>query len=214
MRIPRSKLLLSGLLFSSILVAQEVSDDSGTRFFQMLKAVFHSTERPITFDEAVATSSVIASGNLIKVIPGRSIGSSAAPGMPPMNTVLLKIRPSRVLKGDREEYYLLETPASNLMVSELNETLYTGDLVFLLRPASERFISPEISIWPEAQAELSHDKPLYQLTRRALLFTPGASGRLEAPLDYHREFSDIHANIGSIAELEAHIIDIQSRAQQ
>lgn len=154
----RSEFVLCCLLISSFANAQQVSPDShaldapadelsthyrsnglymdgsGLKFFQMLRASYSSLDIPISFEEIIERSSVIARGYLIQVIPGRSITHAQQTLMPAHETVLLKIGVSDVLKGDRRDFYLVEYPAYSSIIGALNEELYRGDLLVFLQP--------------------------------------------------------------------------------
>lgn len=224
MRNVRRALLPTCLLISTMALGQGIhpdarpgsyTDGTGTRFFQILGGAVQSQDHPMTFDEAVEASSVIARGNFSGVILGRSQNSARTPEAAAINTVFLKIVPSNVLKGNREDYYLVETPGSVKMSRELNETLYLGELVFFLSPAENYFMYPAISVWPEGQAELANDRPLYMLTRQSLLFALSGSGRLASPLHPWPQFVDLYTNIGSLEEFESRIMEtIEAQTQR
>jgi hypothetical protein len=215
MRIPRLGFVLIALLLSfaetghaNTPVPGAYTDGPGLEFFKMLR--FGQFDyAPTTFDETVEKSSVIAKGHLLDVIPGRSIGRTTAPSSPSMTTVFLKILPSKLLKGNREDYYLVEVPASQRMVSELREELYSGELLFLLLPAGNFFTNPRISVSSEAQAEWISGKPLYMLTMHSTLFTISGIGNLASPLDVYYAFHDLYTELLSLEELESHILSIQ-----
>ncbi len=236
MRVLNPKFVLFGLLIPSITIGQETvpdengtdtsvdgflpgppanpgtyTDSSGFRFFQILRFTLQARDIPATFDELVEQSSVIVRGSLSEIIPGRSIVSRAAGhGGSPLPTVFLKIVPTNVLKGSRDDYYLLETVASFESFRELQEEIYTQDLVFLLRPADNWLIEPAISLWPAAQAEFDQGKPLYQLARRSMLFANSGTGNISSPLDPTRRYIELYTNLHSLGELEQHIRDIQA----
>src|SRR5690606_5692852 len=104
----------------------------GTRFFEILAATYQTTERPFSFEETVSMSSVIGRGYFADVIPGRAISHKRRPGLPPIETVLLKITASSVLKGDYRQFYYVEYPSANTMIDELRQGLYAGEILFLL----------------------------------------------------------------------------------
>ena len=188
------------------------TDGTGFRFFQVLAGAAHITPVPQTFAEAVETSSVIVKGHVTDVLQGRSIRSGAVSrSSPALNTAFLKIVPSNVLKGNREDYYLVEVPASVAITGQLQAEDYDGELLLLLRPAHNWVVSPEITLWPDAQAEWDREMPLYDLTRRSALFAMTGTGKLASPLDpYHDRFDDLYTNLDSLPALEAHIAAIQS----
>jgi hypothetical protein len=184
------------------------TDGPGLRFFEML--TFGQIDYSLTsFDETVEKSLVIARGHLLDVIPGRRVSFTAAPDSPGMHTVFLKILPSTLLKGNRENYYLVEIAPSQQIASELRDELYTGELLFLLTPASNIFVNSKISVSPEARAEWFSGKSLYTLTMRSTLFTITASGNLASPLDVYWAFDDLYTKTRSLDDLESHILSIQ-----
>lgn len=186
------------------------TDGPGMRLFQVLGTAQFRYE-PFTFAEAVETSSVIVKGYLVDVFHGRTIRSGAVSASSPgMNTAFLKIAPSNVLKGNREDYYLVEVLASAARIEELKVERYGGELVLLLSPAHNWLLSPEITLSPNARAEWALARPLYELTRPPLLFAMTGTGRLASPLDVSRELDDLYTNINSLAGLEAHIVAIQA----
>jgi hypothetical protein len=168
----------------------------------------------MTFDEAVASSSVIVKGYLADLLQGRAIRSAvASPSSDGINTVFLKIVPSNVLKGNLDDYYLVEIlgPADiDGLMDELKVGRYGGELLLLLRAATNWLTSPEITHWPDARAEWELERPLYDLTRRSMLFALTGTGRLASPLDASRELDDLYLNYSSLAALEAHIATIQA----
>lgn len=186
------------------------TDGPGLRMFQALGTA-QFQEVPFTFPEAVATSTVIVKGYLVDVLHGRSIRSGAvSESSPGIRTAFLKIAPSNVLQGNREDYYLVEVPASAARIDELKVERYGGELVLLLSHAHNWFLSPEITLSPEARAEWALEKPLYVLTRHSLLFAMTGTGRLASPLDVSRALNDLYLNIYSLAGLESHIAAIQA----
>lgn len=186
------------------------TDGTGMRFFQLLGSA-RFRYPPMTFDEAVETSSVIVRGYLVDILQGRAIQrSGVSPTVPALNLSFLKIVPSNVLKGDREDYYLVEVPATLEMVEELKMGRYSGELLLLLSPSHNWFDSPEITLWPDAQAEWALGKPLYELTRPSMLFALTGTGRLASPLDASQELMDLYTNFNSLAGLEQHIVAIQA----
>jgi hypothetical protein len=186
----------------------QYTDGPGSRFFEMLSSGQFDYV-PTTFAEAVERSSVIARGNLQDVIAGRSVGISSSSTAPPLTTVFVKIAPSKLLKGTLEDYYLVEIHAPQQRIGELKDQLYTGDLLFLLRPATNLLVNPRISVSPEARAEWVNGKSLYTLTMQPTLFAMTGSGALASPLDAYRDFQDLYTATRSLEDLESRILSIQ-----
>lgn len=184
------------------------TDGPGMRLFQVLGWA-HFSYPPMTFAEAVETSSVIVKGYLTEILHGRTIRSSlVSRSSPGMNTAFLKIVPSNVLKGDREDYYLVEVQAPAGNMDELKAERYDSELVLLLGPGHNWVLSPEITLWPDAQAEWALERPLYDLTRRSMVFTMTGTGKLASPLDPYHPIEDFYENFDSLAAVEAHIVAI------
>lgn len=212
----RTTLLLIGVLISTVAIGHTDEEELGAyaegpglRFFEILNGAVHFQHRPLTLEEAVATSTVIGKGNFAEVIPGRSVSTFLIPDDIPINTVFLKIVPSNLLRGARQDYYLVGTIAPREMLSELKVELYTGEVVFMLQPASNILQDPKIAVSAEAQAEWMYGAPLYSLTKRSTLFTISGTGNLSSPIHVDREFADLYEDVRSLDELESRISEIQ-----
>lgn len=227
------RLVVACLFFSSFATAQEADtqsvgeggffsgppplgffpDGAESRFFELLRSTSHISQVPFSFEETVELSSAIARGYLIEVIPGRVFSRKRRPEGEPLQTILLKIQASYALKGNPQGVYLVQYVADESLIRELNEELYTRELLFLLAPAST-FFDPadvEISTPSEAETELSNGRPVYDLTSRASLFTMSAAGKLTSPLGPVREFEDLYRNMTSLEELSSYIENIRSQ---
>lgn len=188
------------------------ADESGARFFGLLRNSHALSEVPRSFEEIVAQSRAIARGYLVEILPGRSFTSKSRPAIPPLQTVFLKIQASRVIKGEAQQFYLVEYVAPWSMAWELSDELYSRELLFLLYPAVKYFVDAEITTSSEASKLLIDDPPTYNLTLRSSLFTISENESLTSAIDISREFNALYADIPSLDELESHILNLQAQS--
>ncbi|MDT8399924.1 MAG: hypothetical protein RQ899_15065 [Pseudomonadales bacterium] len=121
----------------------------------------------MNFKEAVDVSEVIVRGYIDSVSDGRFIRYRNAPVIPPMQTSLIKIEVSKVLKGNPGKYVYFEY-ATGGNARELDDNKYPGEILVFLRPDDRS----ESSYLIENSANgLMHEvDKLYRLTLQSRLF--------------------------------------------
>lgn len=189
-------------------------DSPGSEFFEILRSGVDIDYVPLTFEEVVDGASVIARGYLVDVIPGRSITHVRRPRLPAVQTVLLKIGTSTMLKGDYKTFFYVEYPGNWAKSSQLSNKLFTGELLFLLRPASSFYRSEDAEIAASTEADLVGGIPIHSFVVGSSLFTMSEAGELTSPINISREFGDLYVNTTSLDELQSMIVGIHSQSHQ
>lgn len=189
-------------------------DEPESDFFQVLRAR-HIQEVPYTFEETVDMATVIGRGFFVDVLPGRTIQNTRRPGIPPISTVIFKLQTTHVVKGNHQANFYIEYPMHWSNLSRLKETLYRGEVLFVLGPPPEFYaaFSVDVRTSAEAAAELG-DHELYGFVLQSSLFTMSRSGDLTSAIDFSQDYGDLYSRIRSLENLATHVRDLLRSDQE
>lgn len=218
---------LLGLLTANSIgqeVGQEVGSESDSiqeprnhPFFQILISASRSFSMPITFRESVERSELIVRGYIDTVAEGRALSRKGSRRVATIHTSLMKIRVTKVLKGDAGEYVYIEYSTGGYSSEAIDKVRYTEEMVFFLREGG-RYVESAYSIVDSPIGLMHEVSTLYSLVRDTGLFAvgTGANGQrtLVTPLSGGSRVIDPPEEFDSFDDLEREIPSNQQVYEQ